>query len=73
MSKLDARLRALEQQTRSDVVGIWDTDDGDRVAVWQQGQLLETVTVDLFRQQYPEGMLLKFVYGEQEGTPNARP
>ena len=74
--RLAQRLARLEQQARPDAVGIWDTEDDGRgrsVKVWWQGQLLETVTVDLFRQQYPDGTLLKIVYGELEGTPNARP
>ena len=74
--RLAQRLARLEQQARPAAVGIWDTEDdgmGRAVKVWRQGQHLETVTVDIFRQQYPAGMLLKIVHGELEGTPKARP
>ncbi len=65
---IERRLRALEQQTRPDVIGIWDTEDGDVVEVGRQRPLLETVTVATFRKQYPDGMLLKITHGEPEGA-----
>ena len=63
-SALERRLDALEQQTRSNVVGVWDTADGDVVEVWSRGRHLATLTVAAFREQYPDGTLCKIVHGE---------
>ncbi len=73
-SSIERRLAVLEQQARPNVVAIWDTDEdpsGLALAVWDAGQLLETTTVDAWREHYPECLLLKFVYGEDEKAGTA--
>ncbi len=73
-SSIERRLAVLERQARPNLVGIWDTEedpDGVALDVWDAGQRLESMTVNAWREQYPDCLLLIWGYGTAEEAGNA--